>query len=214
MLTKRRKLYVTHRQKEVVITQQLTSFNYSKRVRSFHLGFIQEETKRMQNATHCLFCIYLLQHFFFFISVFLRFLCVCGYGFLIWIEVSLRQYNKLSSCSATTISPIHEIARSLLPLNVTPHTHTHTQMHSNKCKMLDLLTSNVDSVFVSQFANSLEPFGNRIKCAIPSAKHKLLSDTSNICTLLAEICQEFKHFVCRKNCNKELKMLISLRANE
>lgn len=195
MLTKRRKLYVTHRQKEVVITQQLTSFNYSKRVRSFHLGFIQEETKRMQNATHCLFCIYLLQHFFFFISVFLRFLCVCGYGFLIWIEVSLRQYNKLSSCSATTISPIHEIARS-------------------KCKMLDLLTSNVDSVFVSQFANSLEPFGNRIKCAIPSAKHKLLSDTSNICTLLAEICQEFKHFVCRKNCNKELKMLISLRANE
>lgn len=93
-------------------------------------------------------------------------------------------------------------------------THTHTQMHSNKCKMLDLLTSNVDSVFVSQFANSLEPFGNRIKCAIPSAKHKLLSDTSNICTLLAEICQEFKHFVCRKNCNKELKMLISLRANE
>lgn len=195
MLTKRRKLYVTHRQKEVVITQQLTSFNYSKRVRSFHLGFIQEETKRMQNATHCLFCIYLLQHFFFFISVFLRFLCVCGYGFLIWIEVSLRQYNKLSSCSATTILPIHEIARS-------------------KCKMLDLLTSNVDSVFVSQFANSLEPFGNRIKCAIPSAKHKLLSDTSNICTLLAEICQEFKHFVCRKNCNKELKMLISLRANE
>lgn len=69
---------MAHRQKEVVITQQLTSFNYSKRARSFHLYWsIKRNGCKTQLSTFVLvgifsfcsdiveLCVHVFVHFFF-----------------------------------------------------------------------------------------------------------------------------------------------------
>lgn len=78
---------MAHRQKEVVITQQLTSFNYSKRARSFHL-YCEVHTERMQNAAlHTFVCVVGCLCFFLFFSktkykyVYYGSLCACVISF-------------------------------------------------------------------------------------------------------------------------------------